>query len=324
MMTQSINLLINEEKALLENISDMQSFFQNNGFEKFELSTEIVNKLINLQGRIVSSDISLLEAYALLRYILETLIQTELLIKEEKYTFQVYYSIYDTQVKKCEKAIERIKYEIDIMKNFHNKDNEITKEYMNEFIKKNNEMGVITDEVIKQITRNKDDKLKILDKQADIEFTIFTNDDNGHDYKFNGYGFTAHLMSKQTLVKYEKQLKQLKKTREEIIQHILSNEIICQHFDFRNQPTKVFKELINAKSWKAKAEETNLQREYDFVYDLSSSVVHSVSYSYFTDNEIEKKEFSMVKNLVYKYSIKIVQNIKIYLDLDKVKIIKLV
>jgi hypothetical protein len=302
-MKSEIESLIKKEEEILKTIQDKKLIFQTQQVvEKYNLSISIIKKILGLQKSVLNENANLIEAYSTVRYILETLIQTELLLKESSYTFKLYYSIYSHQIDKYQKYINRIKQEIEIMKVYELKDE------------------LLSDKMAKDISLNKDSSIamdeyhfaqKELDDKADLEFTMFTP-----DYKINGYGFTKHLLETKILPEYEKRFKEIQDSTEQIAKAIVKQERISKLFDFKNQFSRVFKELKDVRSWQKKAEETNLCKEYELVYDLSSAVLHSTSYSFNTIDEYTDSDKDIALKLIYKYSKKINKNIKDYLNID--------
>lgn len=136
------------------------------------------------------------------------------------------------------------------------------------------------------------------------------------DYKYFGYGYTKSILESKILPQYNNRLKQFENAKIKVAKEILENQTICELFNFRNQHTKVFKELKDNRSWEEKARLSGLQNEYKLVYDLSSAVLHSTSYSYGTTVEIPESEIEMILNLCFKYSKKIMLNINSFSNLN--------
>lgn len=256
----------------------------------------------------MGDNITLIETYASVRYVLETLIQTELLLKEPCYTFKLYYSICTHQVDKYRKFINRIHEEIGIMESYDNEDKKLI-EIVTARIKNGEDSSLVMKEY--------NEEQKQLDDKADLEFTMFTP-----DYKTNGYGFTAHLLKNKILPDYEQALKDIEESNKKTAKSIVKQERISTLFDFKNQYSRVFKELKDGRSWEQKAEEANLSNEYKVIYDLSSALLHSTSYSYNTTGEYTDADKDIALKMIYKYSKKIYRNVNEYLDLKRYSKIK--
>jgi hypothetical protein len=290
------------EKEFLSSIEQKKNlFFKFHQKEKFYLSFNIVEKIILIQESIIKENATLIEINSSLRYILETLIQTELLYNESEYTFKLFYSIYNHQVNKCEKIIERIEREMEIMGQYEQEDSKINDIKISS-IKRNEDIQEIN-------TKHKEATQK-LDEKADLEFTMFTL-----DYKWYGYGLTQSMMQSDLLPQYEKRLKHLQELKVNKAKEIVKDERILQHFDFGRQHSQVFQKLKDNRSWEAKAQQTGLENEYKLVYDLTSALLHSTSYSYLTENDMKEHEIEMALTLSYKYSKKIMVNINEYANM---------
>lgn len=302
-MEKETRELLEIEKKDLETIKQKEIIYKSrHEIERYHLSINILEKLIKIQESSLKSSVSLIEAYASVRYILETLIQTELLLKEEKYTFKLFYSIHNHQLDKYEKFIKRIEKEIEIMKSYEKEDQILKAQKIKKLPSKEEQINAIKEYYEAQ---------EKLDSRADLEFTIFTP-----DYRFNGYGYSAHLMETKILPEYIKRYNEIVSANTASAKRIVKQENIVALFDFRRQFTRVFIELKDDRTWQKKAEETNLSKEYETIYDLTSAIIHSTSYSYHTSNEFTEADRQIALNLIFKYSKKIHKNIKEYINLD--------
>jgi len=295
--------IIELERTFLNKIKEKKELFNSfNEKEKYSLSVNIVSKIISIQEDVLNDNSSLIKFYGSLRYILETLIQTELLVSEPSYAYKLFYSLYNHQSEKSKKYIERIEKEISIMKNYELKDRENSKIITE---------GIEAGESIENTKKKHDNAQKELDDNADIEYTMFCG-----NYKWFGYGYTQSILESKILPEYKNRLELFDNAKIKIAKEILKNNLICELFDFKNQHTRVFKELKDIRSWEEKARVTRLGDEYKLVYDLSSAILHSTSYSYGTTVEIPEHEIEMVINLCFKYSKKIMLNINSFSKMD--------
>ncbi|OCL89406.1 hypothetical protein [Arcobacter porcinus] len=76
----------------------------------------MIDKLSQIINELASSNNDLHKHVSTLRYILETLIVSKLLIQEENYFAKIYFSIYKQQENKINQIIKRLKNEIKICK----------------------------------------------------------------------------------------------------------------------------------------------------------------------------------------------------------------
>lgn len=297
----NINKILEIEQEFLALLLSGEDIFANfQELEKFKLSHNIIEKMIVIQKSILREDVSLIELNASLRYILETLIQTELLLKEPTYTYKLYYSIFHHQIDKGEKFIKRFKKDIELLDKYMKEETELTNKLLDE--------GETN--IIEKVTQE-------IDSKFDLEFTIF-----GDDYKKWGFEYTKDLLNKNVLPKLEAKLKENQEAKLDKAKKLVKMEHVSQHFNFNRQHSRVFNELKDERSWKRKAKLVGLEDEYELIYDLTSAILHCTSYSLITSNYKEKEEFKVANILIYKYSKKILKNIEIY-TYENIKTIKL-
>jgi len=289
------NIIQAEKDFLVKMETKLPIYSMFRDFERHQLIVSFLHKIIRVKEKVNENIAELIPLNAYLRYIFETLIQTELLIKEPEYKFKLFYSVYNHQVSKSIKFLERLNREIDLMRVYEKNDNSL----LESIIVKGIEEGKDPEEV-KQLHK---EKVEELDDKSDLEFTIFTG-----DYKNNGYSFSAFLMEAQLVPKYEARIKEMENLRTDKAKELVKDSRLTKHFNFKRQHTRVFKLLSDDRSWKTMAETVSLETEYDLVYDITSSILHSTSYSLITNSEPEEDEIGLAKELIYKYSKKILQN----------------
>jgi hypothetical protein len=310
-MTNDLNAenLIGTLDEMLNELERLVSVIKSVGqTERFYISKEIISKL-----KILISDTTktndLLSKYATLRYILETLIIVKLLNLEEIYTFKLYYSIFLVQVEKTEKFISRINQEIEIAKNYDEREKKEQSELMSRINLKTD--SSIYHEELNKITAK-------IDNDSDFESVIFWG-----DYKNNGYGLTSHLIATKIKSEYEKRLSELTEKLNQVKTNVYNDNRIKSLFGFKSAED-VFNKLKDTKpgsnqfrTWKNKAEAVGLENDYELIYDLSSSIIHSTVYSLFTDNDLNESDTSLVNTLVTRYVTNIIRELKAYLNTDK-------
>lgn len=267
--------------------------------EHFQLTKLILQKLIKIQEDFKQNPNNLLLGYSSLRYLFETLVSIKLLNSEPNYTYKLYYSVYIHQIEKTKRIIARIENEIELI-------NDYNKEYLSLF-----ENNLSAEEINK-----KESELYI---KSENEITAFWG-----EYKTNGFGYQKVLIQK-LLEDYSKIKSECELRKTEIEKKLVSDNRLIQLFDFKGQSSKVFKELIDKRSWSKKSEITGLEKEYSQVYELSSSLIHSTSYSLFTKLESDISEINYITNLITNYSKTINYLIDEYItiyDLKQIKIFK--
>jgi len=294
-LTHTLDEMFNEV-GRLESV--IKSFGQT---ERFYISREIISKL-----KILISDTTktndLLSKYATLRYILETLIIVKLLNLEETYTFKLYYSIFLVQVEKTVKFISRINKETEIAKKYDEREKKEQEELMSR-------INVKTDFKFYHEERNK--ITAKIDSDSDFESVIFWG-----DYKNNGYGFTSYLIETKIKSEYEKRLEELTEKLNQVKTKVYNDGRINSLFCFTSLED-VYAKLKDRRRWSDKAQAVGLENDYELIYDLSSSIIHSTVYSLFTDNDLKESDTNLVSTLAIRYINNIVRELKTYLTIDK-------
>lgn len=308
---KSLDELVIAEEKFVKSINDKKALlFSLENHEVYQISLNIAEKLISIQRQLFGNKSSLIENYSSLRYILETLIQTELLLLEPKYTYILFYSIHNHQTDKTNKFIERIKKEILIMKKYELEDSKTTTILTDGHKRKENT----------EISQEKFQKaVKELDDNADLEYTMFCG-----NFKYWGYGFTKSILVTKILPEYQNRLKLFEKGKTEIAKKLLKKTTVTKFFQFNNQHSKVFTVLKDTRGWKEKAKVAQLEDEYNLVYDLSSAVLHSTSYSYLTNKDIDEYESGITQKLCFQYSKKIMINLNAYTKMELFELFKVI
>ncbi|MFH6957245.1 hypothetical protein ACHRV1_07545 [Flavobacterium aquidurense] len=297
--------LIQEEKELLNNITKYSKLITSFGqYEHSLISIKILNKMISVQEKLILQPDNLLLSYSSLRYVFETLIHTRLMLLESNYVYKIFYFVYVHQVEKTERLIVRIKKEIELIEKYVKLEEE--------GLKKISTLNKTRDEdQIKKILKEIKDQENIFDEEAGKEITMFFG-----DYKFNGFPYQKIIMEKN-LEAFKNKLEELKSLKTNKAKEILNDSRINQYFNFSNQHSKVFTELKESRSWEEKAKIAGLKDEYKQMYELSSAILHSTSYSLMTSVDADEGEKQFSKDLITRYSKDILNKIKKMLDLEK-------
>ncbi|MFZ4798910.1 MAG: hypothetical protein ACOYMA_15525 [Bacteroidia bacterium] len=287
---------------IFNKIESLESIIKSIGLaERLYLSREIISKLKVLISDTINAN-DLLSKYATLRYILETMINVKLLNLEETYTFILYYSIFSVQVEKTKKFISRIDQEIEIAKKYDEREKKETAELMNKIDLKADSKIYL--EELNKITVN-------IDLDSDYESVIFWD-----DYKNNGYAFTAHLIETKIKSEYQTRLNELTEKLNKVKTQLYKNNKINLLFGFTSEED-VYVKLKDKRRWVDKADAVGLSNDYQLIYDLSSSIIHSTVYSLFTDNDLNVSDNQLVNNLIVRYNNNIINELKAYLSIDK-------
>lgn len=297
---KKIETLIEEENELIKVIKEKEVVFQKfAGFELTMISLKMIEKINHLKKNILQDQTNLLLNNAILRYTLESLIQVELLGKEEKYRYVLFYSIYNHQINKLEKLLERLMKEIELIEYFEKLEDEELKPKISSLDKSD----------FLEFTRQIEELTKEFDKIVHKEITLFFGD-------FENLGFIVQkdFMINNLKKKMKDKLDELKKLEIDKAKELVKKGHISKHFDFKNQHSRVFKEMKDLRSWENKAKEVGLENEYKLMYDLTSSLLHCTSYSILTPNDPIAHENTLTLSLIYQYSKRICDRIKELID----------
>lgn len=301
-----INVLISDYSKTIEHLDPKEALYQSlNKYEHYFVGLKLLQKIHMLLKNIINESSDLLLNYSTVRYTLESLIQCRLIEKEQDYIYKICYSIYTHQIDKTERFIERLKNEITIISKYENMENEHDNK-----IKPKEGANQVND--LLEYIENGTAYQHALDNLADDELTIFFG-----DYKNNGYTFQKYIMENDLMKRHTDNLENFIQLRNKKAKEILKKDYITSLFDFRNQYTRVFKQLKDDRSWKEKAVETNLSEEYKLMYEISSAILHSTSYSIVTSTEPSEQEVYLALDLIYKYSALTIKTIKRILEFDK-------
>lgn len=253
---------------------------------KYEISKHIIDKLTKLINELNKNPNDLHKQVSTSRYVLETLIITQLLIKEKDYFLKLYFSIYIHQENKIENMKERLEKEIKILEEYQFKykqeiENKSLKEGEEIFQKYKNEI-------------NKDIRI----------FTLKLE-------KF-GFDFLIHILKIQHLVEYENKLKEIQDKKIAKAKELVNEDWFKKYFNVKNQHSKVFIFFKDERSWKEKAKITDLENEYKLNYEIVSSLMHFTSYSLFTLKDIKDEEIKYYYLLLNQYLERIKNNLDIF------------
>lgn len=265
---------------------------------KYFVCVNIIDKLCALNKRVSGND-ELLSLVSSLRYTLEVLITTKLFIQEPQYIYNVYYCIYLQQQNKLNYLIKRAKDECNFLEELEKEEQSLVESTISE------------DEVAASSISK---VFSLMNKKSKERITFFLD-----GVEMNGFGFQKYLIESQVIPKFESQLSEVEKLTTEKSKELSKLKFMNDLFDIRRQPTKVFKEFSDKRSWAEKAEEVGLKYEYELMYELTSSLMHCTSYSLFTGKFLEDEELIMMYKQMTQYLEKVVENLSIIFNLDKIE-----
>jgi len=253
---------------------------------KYKISKHIIDKLTKLINELNKNPNDLHKQVSISRYVLETLIITQLLIKEKDYFLKLYFSIYIHQENKIKNMKERLKREIEVLE-----ENQINYE------------------------------LEIKDKTSDEEEEIFQKYKNKINKDIQiftlkieefGFGGLIHILKNEHLVQYQTKLKEIQNKKIAKAKELVKEEWFKEYFDAKRQHSKVFTFFKDRRSWKQKAEDSDLKNEYELNYKITSDLMHFCSYSLFTLKDIKDEEIKYYYLLLNQYLERIINNLNLF------------
>jgi hypothetical protein len=299
---------LNELKSKLEKNKNSLIISEETNI-KYNLSITLIDKLSQIINELSNSHNDLHKHVSTLRYILETLIVTKLLIVEDDYFAKIYFSIYKQQENKIKQMIKRLKNEIKILKSYSEEnskhDAHNRSKYASDFIK---------------IAEEDEKTFQFLKNKAQSEITIFMN-------QLEEFGFEALsiMLEKSTLIEYENKLKEFEELTLKKQKQLAKEEWFKHYFGTRVQHTQVFKLLKDDRTWEEKAKLAGLDKEYSLNYEMTSSLLHFTSYSLSTSNVAKDEEVKYNYMLINQYIKQITTNISAFSKVmiyDMFKVIK--
>ena len=267
---------------------------------KYNLSITLIDKLSHMINELSNSHNDLHKHVSTLRYTLETLIVTKLLIVEDDFFAKIYFSIYKQQENKIKQMIQRLKNEIQILKNYSEENSKLDAQ---------NRLKYTLD--FKKIAEENEKTFQFLKNKAQSEITIFMN-------QLEEYGFEALsvMLEKGTLLEYENKLKEFEELTLKKQKQLAKERWFKQYFGARVQHTQVFKLLTDNRTWKEKAKLVGLDKEYSLNYEMTSSLLHFTSYSLSTPNIAKEDEIKYNYMLINQYIKQITTNISAFSNLS--------
>lgn len=257
----------------IEQIRTLAGLFNNKPLVK-ELTLSILDSLNRCFDEIESQHDSTLLMISNLRFLFETCITTRILVTEESFKYKLRYSIYKHQLEKSKSL----------------------KEYALKDLRRLGKLA--TEEALLQQQSSSPDQFmetkiavdKLYD-DLDNEISIFLD-----MAEYNGADFHKTYID-SFLSQHQEREEQIANEWLQVKKTLLEDEEATSFFDFRGQLSRVEKELKDTRSWKVKAKDVELIEMYDFIYDYTSSLLHSTSYSLLVPNQLEEGEKQMILGL---------------------------
>lgn len=264
------------------------------------LASKIIDSVKRSTNEIYERPTSTISFVSNLRFLFETCITTRLLVNEPGYKYKLRYSIYRHQIKKSQSLTAYAQEDL---------------ERLDQLIREENALqptGPNLDDIEDSFS-----KIDELYNRLDEEISIFLDmaEHNGADYhKTFIYSF---------LENHKRREKEISDEWDRIKSTLLENEEANKLFDFKGQLSRVEKELSDGRTWQKKATDVGLGIFYDFVYNYTSSLIHSTSYSIFIPNQLEEGEIIMISGLATRITNDILKNICLFAKIPNMKILKI-
>jgi archaellum component FlaC len=236
-----------------------------------------------------------------LRFLFETCINTRLLNKKASYKYKVYYAIHESQLKKSESLIRYIQVDLTRLDKLELEEVKFQPSTTSNL------------EEIKENLAN----IEKLYNEIDEEISLFLD-----ALPLNGIGFQRHHIQKY-LAQTEARRNEISNEWEETKKTLIKDEDFNSYFDCKHQVSKIEKELRDSRNWKEKAAAVDLSELYSFIYDYTSSLIHSNSYSIITSNQLDSSEAIMIRSLSNRLASDILKQLKIFASIPNFKVINL-
>lgn len=263
-----------------------------------ELIINITSSVRRCVREIYDNPKSTITFVANLRFLFETCITTRLLVAEENYKYKYRYAIYNQQIEKSKSLTAYAGEDLKRLDNLHKTERSIFTS------------GVNNDDLHNDILR-----IDQLYNDLDEEISIFLDmaEYNGADYH------KTYIHS--YLESHKEREDRIKDEWDQVKKQLLVSEEANRLFEFKGQLSKVEKELKDTRSWKNKASVVGLEMMYAFIYDYSSSIIHSTSYSILIPNQLEIPEVNMITGLSTRLTSDIVKNLSIFGKIPNMKVL---
>lgn len=317
-LRSNANEEIEKLKSLLPYLSiSMKTNQILSGIEKQVIQDEtrkIIESIISATEFLINGNQSILQNAISIRYILEALITTELLIREEEYKFILNLAFYPAQIARINSIIDELKEEIKRLDKWTERSNDRFLDMMTQFSENKRE------DIILDYREYEESLAREFEKE---EFNIYS-DIETFQYPLP-FKIRSEQISTQVIPEFEQRVKELKDKQNLIADNLRKESIIQNLFpNIRNQKSKVFKEIVDKKgknggsrSWDSKAADADLSSEYKFMYAYTSNLSHFASYSITTSTLVSFDEEKMLLKRLALYLEKIRRNLKIFSQIDE-------
>lgn len=275
---------------------------------------KIIKSIISATEFLINGNQSILQNAISIRYILEALITTELLIREEEYKFILNLAFYPAQIARLNSIMDELKEEIKRLDKWTERSRGRYVDMITQFSENERE------DIILDYREYEESLAREFEKE---EFNIYS-DIETFQYPLP-FKIRSEQISTQVIPEFEQRVKELQDKQNLIADNLRKESIIQNLFpNIRYQKSKVFKEIVDKKgknggsrSWDSKAADADLSSEYKFMYAYTSNLSHFASYSITTSTLVSSYEEKMLLKRLTLYLEKIRRNLKIFSQIDE-------
>ncbi|MGH1286541.1 hypothetical protein [Bacillus toyonensis] len=315
----SLVVLCDELQQLYKQIESKSN--ENLKFEEEKIKYAVCKNMLytihNLVSNALDSNDNLITLVSTLRYTLESLVVTKLCMLEPEYIYKIYFQTEVIHKSRLVSMISRIKKEIKQLDELDAEEKGKIVTYGNELVKKIREwkdIEKVSEELLSVKIREASSKMKEkvfseMNEKAYEHINLFFE-----DFENNGFGFQKYLLETQLLPRYEEELRNTEIKLQEIAKNLSQSVYMSQFFSFYGKPEKVWKELEDKEKgkfrpWKQKAITVGLGDEHEAIYELTSKLLHCVSYSLFTSKFLAGEELLLIYRQLSQYLKKIITGV---------------
>ncbi|MCM3252448.1 hypothetical protein [Priestia aryabhattai] len=281
---------------------------------KYEVYKNLVNTVHNLVSTTLNSNDNLISLVSTLRYTLESLIVTKLCILEPTYIYKIYFQTALIHKTRLDSMISRIKKEIKLLEKLDAEETRLTTNSWKNLLEKiNNSKNILGDDkefsggrIYEASYELNEKNILEMDNKASEHITLFFE-----DVENNGFNFQKYLIENQLLPRYREELRKTEEKIQNTADNLATSEYMKRFFDFNGEPKKVWKALEDRnqrggyRTWNEKATTVGLGDEYEAIYELTSKLLHCVSYSIFTSKFLAEEEVLLIYRQLFQYIKKI-------------------
>ncbi|MGF6201726.1 hypothetical protein [Pseudomonas laurylsulfatiphila] len=273
-----VNKVVAQNKKMIAQIRALNGMFTRDSIVQ-DLTIYIAQAVERCIGEINTYPTSTFALISNLRFIFETCITARLLNLEPSYKFKVRFSIYKHQLEKSKSLASQAAADMSRLDKLKQDETEVNRLHC-----------PVDDHFVNR------GKVNELYEKLNSEISIFLDASESF-----GIEMTQNYIERY-LKDHSAREKKIEDEWNSIKKEIIQDPEAISHFNFKGQTSKVDKELSDTRSWKQKAVATGLGPMHEFLYDYTSSIMHSTSYSIMVPYPLEPGELFMIEGLAARFS----------------------